>query len=178
MVVSSVLFSMSAFHFSFKKVRSVEQARGKWKCFDCLWRRPHGSGRNFDRLKSFTGHVFHTEPFKAIFVWPCNYAPTVQKQLTNWNRAIWLVYRTDTNGCGLWLFKRTLWWKNFMPEKLCTNQPILRFDVILQHDWPIEQCLLHVRVFLGGKTKKPCFDFFIHWLIKQIANSFRNCLNC
>ena len=26
--MSSVLFSMSAFHFSFKEVRSVEQARG------------------------------------------------------------------------------------------------------------------------------------------------------
>ena len=38
------------------------------------------------------------------------------------------------------------------------NQPILRYDVILQHD------------FFGGKTKSPCFDLFIHWLIKQITN--------
>ena len=160
---------MSAFHFSFKKVRSVEQARGKWKCFDCLWRRPHGSGRNFDRLKSFTEHDFHTEPFKAIFVWPCNNAPTVHKQLTKWNRAIWLVYRTDTNVCGLWLFKRTLWWENFMPEKLSTNQPILRFDVILQHDWPIEQCLLHIRVFLGRENEEAMF-----WSFHPLADKTNN----
>ena len=61
-----------------------------------------------------------------------------------------------------------------MPEELSRNQSILRFDVILQHDWPIEQCLLHIRVFFGGKTKSPCFDLFIHWLIKQITNNYRN----
>ena len=61
-----------------------------------------------------------------------------------------------------------------MPEELSRNQSILRFDVILQHDWPIEQCLLHIRVFFGGKTKRPCFDLFIHWLIKQITNNYRN----
>ena len=41
---------------------------------------------------------------------------TKQKQQTNRNRAIWLVYRTDTNARGFWLVKRTLGWKNFMPE--------------------------------------------------------------
>ena len=34
---------------------------------------------------------------------------------------------------------------------------IERFDWfierILQHDWPIEQCLLHIRVFLEGKRR-------------------------
>ena len=35
-------------------------------------------------------------------------------------------------------------------------------------------CLLHIRVFFGGKTKRPCFDLFIHWLIKQITNTYRN----
>ena len=60
----------------------------------------------------------------------------------------WLVYRTDTNARGFWLVK--------------------------QHDWPIEQCLLHIRIFFGGKTKRPCFDLFIHWLIKQITNTYGN----
>ena len=59
-------------------------------------------------------------------------------------------------------------------QELSRNQPILRFDVILQHDWPIEQCLLHIRVFFGRKTKSPCFDFFIHWLVKQITNTYWN----
>ena len=61
-----------------------------------------------------------------------------------------------------------------MPEELSRNQSILRFDVILQHDWPIEQYLLDMRVFFGGKTKSLCFDLFIHWLIKQITNTDRN----
>ena len=88
----------------------------------------------------------------------------------NGNRAIWLVYRTDTNARGFWLVKRTLGWKNFMPEELSRN----RFDVILQHDWSIEQCLLHIRVFFGGKTKSPCFDLFIHWPMKQITKTNQN----
>ena len=59
-------------------------------------------------------------------------------------------------------------------RELSRNQPILRFDVILQHDWPIEQCILHVRVFFGGKTKRLYFGLSIHWLIKQITNTYRN----
>ena len=61
-----------------------------------------------------------------------------------------------------------------MPEELSRNQPIVRFDVILQHGWPIEQCPLHIRVFFSGKTKRPCFDLIIHWLIKQITKTYRN----
>ena len=139
----------------------------------------------------------------AIFVWHWNEnARTKQKQQTNGNRAIWLVYnldpelfcacrgerlrahsqtrkhwgrewlvcRTDTNARSFKLVKRTVGWKNFMPKGLSRNQSILRFDVILQHDWPIEKCLLHIRVFFGRKTKSPCFDLFIHRLIKQIRN--------
>ena len=57
-----------------------------------------------------------------------------------------------------------------MPEELSRNC----FDVILQQDWSIEQCLLHIRVFFGGKTRRPWFDLSIHWLIKQITNTYRN----
>ena len=57
-----------------------------------------------------------------------------------------------------------------MPEELSRN----RFDIILQQDWPIEQCDLHIRVFFGRKTKSPCLVLFIHWLIKQIINTYRN----
>ena len=64
--------------------------------------------------------------------------------------------------------------KKLHARELSGNHSILRFDVILQHDWPIEQCLLHIRVFFGGKTKSPCFDLFIHWLIKQMTNTYRN----
>ena len=59
-------------------------------------------------------------------------------------------------------------------RQLSQNQPILHFDVILRHDWPIEQCLLHIMVFFGGKTKSPCFDLFIHWLTKEVTNTYRS----
>ena len=64
--------------------------------------------------------------------------------------------------------------KKLHVQERSRNQPILRFDVILQHDWSIKQCLLHIRVFFGGKTKTPCFDLFIHWLKKQITNTYSN----
>ena len=98
---------------------------------------------------------------RAIFVWPWNEnARTKQKQQTNENRAIWLVYRM-------------LRWKKLHARERSRNQSILRCDVILQRDWPSQQCLLHIRVFFGGKTKKPRFDLFIHWLIKQIKKTYR-----
>ena len=50
----------------------------------------------------------------------------------------------------------------------------LALTVTLQLDWLIEQCLLHSRVFFGGKTRSPCFDLFIHWLIKQITITYRS----
>ena len=54
---------------------------------------------------------------RAIFECPWNEnGRTKQKQQTNGNRAIWLVYRTDTNARGFWLVKRTLGWKNFTSE--------------------------------------------------------------
>ena len=46
--------------------------------------------------------------------------------------------------------------------------------VTLQHDWLIEQCLLHIRLLFGGKTNSLCSDLFIHWLINQITNTYRN----
>ena len=127
-----------------------------------LRRRPFSACNKGNRRRLHAGNHFAN---RAIFVWPWNEnARTKQKQQTNGNRAIWLVYRMDTNACGFWLVKRTLGW----------NKPILRFDVILRHNWPIEQCLLHITVFFGGKTRSPCFDLFIHWLIKQITNTYRN----
>ena len=62
-------------------------------------------------------------------------------------------------------------------RELSTNLPVPRFDVILQHDWLIEQCLPHIRVFFDEKTKNSCFDLlilFIHWLKKQITSTYRN----
>ena len=92
---------------------------------------------------------------------------------TKIERFDWSIERIQTRMAFGWSSERP-GEKNFTPEELSRNQSILRFDVILQHDWPIEQCLPHIRVFFGEKTKRPCFDLFIHWLIKQITNNYRN----
>ena len=84
----------------------------------------------------------------------------------------WFIERIQTRMAFGWLSKRSRK-KNSCP-RTSRNQCILRFDVILQHDWPIEQCLLHIRVFFGGKTKSPCFDLFIHWFMKQMTNTYQN----
>jgi len=39
------------------------------------------------------------------------------------------------------------------PRELSRNQPILCLDVILQHDWPIEQCHLILGFSLAGKRR-------------------------
>ena len=94
-------------------------------------------------------------------VWPWNEnARTKQKQQTNGNKAIWLVYRTDTNAPGFWLVKRTLGWKTFMPEELSRNC----FDVILQYDWSIEQCLSILGFSLAVKQRRHVLIFLsIGW---------------
>ena len=77
-------------------------------------------------------------------------ARTKQKQQTTGNRAIWLVYRADTNACGFWLIKRT-------PSGEKTSCPrtsrINRFFALTSY------CnrLFNIRVFFGGKTNRPCF---------------------
>ena len=134
-------------------------------------------GMTWQRIRgsiSLKKNKTHRWLVRAIFVWPWNEnARTKQKQQTNGNRTIWLVCRRDTNACSFCLvIKRTLRLKKLHAQELSRNPSILRFDVILQHVWPIEQCLLYIRVFGGGKTKSPCFDLFIHWLIKQITKTY------
>ena len=76
----------------------------------------------------------------------------------NWNnkrkeieRFDWFIDRIQTRVAFDWLSE--LSGEKFHALELSRNQSILHFDVILQHDWPIEQCLLHIRVFFGGKTR-------------------------
>ena len=92
-------------------------------------------------------------------------------QRTEIERIDWFIERIQMHVAFGWISERSSE-KNVMPEELSRNQSILRFHVILQDDWSIEQCLLHISVFFGGKTKRPCFDLFIHWLIKQIKNTY------
>ena len=91
---------------------------------------------------------------------------------TEIERFDWFVERIQTCVAFGWLSERS--GEKLHARELSRNQPILRCDVIQQHNWPIEQCLLHIRVVFGGKTKRPCFDLFIRWLIKQVTNTYRN----
>ena len=115
--------------------------------------------------------------YRSIFKWPWNEnARTKQKQHRNWNRAIWLDYRTDINPRGFWLVKRTFGWKNFMPENFLE---IKRYFTWTSYHNTIGHGQLNIafsilEFFFGGKTKRLCFDLFIHWLIKQITNTYRN----
>ena len=99
---------------------------------------------------------------------------TKQKQQTNRNRVIWLVYWVGTNAHGFWLVKRTPWWKNFMPENFLE---INRYFALISYCNTIGQlnnALSILGFSLAGKKRSPCFDLFIHWLIKQITNTYLN----
>ena len=84
----------------------------------------------------------------------------------------WFIERIQTRVGFGWLANARV--KKLHARELSRSQSILPFDVILQLDWPMEKCLFHIRIFFGGKTKSPCFDLFIHWLIKQITNTYGN----
>ena len=65
---------------------------------------------------------------------------------TEIERLDWSIKRIQTRVAFGWLSERSR-------KKLSRTQPILRVDVILQHDWLIEQCLLNIRVSLAGKRR-------------------------
>ena len=91
---------------------------------------------------------------------------------TEIDRFDWFVERIQTRVAFGWLSERS-GIKTSCPKNFLEINRYLALTVILQHDWLIEQCLLHIRVFFGGKTRNPCFDLFIHWLIKLITITSR-----
>ena len=82
----------------------------------------------------------------------------------------WFVERIQTLVAFDWLSERS-GEKTSHARELSRNQSILRFDVMLQDHWPIEQCPPHIRVFFGGKTKSACFDLFPKPLFKVIRKA-------
>ena len=52
------------------------------------------------------------------------------------------------------------WLRERSGEKASCPRTLLRLDVILQHGWPIEQFLLFIRVFFGGKTERVHVSIF------------------
>ena len=61
-------------------------------------------------------------------------------QRTEIERIDWFIERIQMHVAFGWISERSSE-KYVMPEELSRNQSILRFHVILQDDWSIEQCL-------------------------------------
>ena len=78
------------------------------------------------------------------------------------------------NARGFWLVKRTVRWKNFKLENFLEIYRYFALTSYCNTTGQSNKCFLHTRVFFGGKTKIPCFDLFIHWLIEQIMNTYQN----
>ena len=79
--------------------------------------------------------------------------------------AIWLVYRTDTNARGFWLVKRTLGWKNFMPENFLE---INRYFALTSYCNTIGQSSYAFSIlwFLWGENEEAMFWSFHPWADK------------
>ena len=104
----------------------------------------------------------------AIFLWNWNEnAQTKQKQQTNGNRAIWLLYRTDTNVRGFWLVKRTFGWKNFMPGNFLEINQSFALTSYCNTIGQLNNAFFILGFSLVGNRRVHVL--FIHWLIKQIT---------
>ena len=60
---------------------------------------------------------------------------------TEIERFDWFIERIQTRVAFGWLSER--------PRTSQKSNDTSLFEVTQQHDWPIEQCLLHIRVFFG-----------------------------
>ena len=91
------------------------------------------------------------------------------KQYTNGIRAIWLVYRTDTNARGFWLVKQTHGWKNFMPENFPEINQYFALTSYCNTIGQSNNTFSTLRFSLVGKRR-------VHVLIfdKKITNTYRN----
>ena len=78
---------------------------------------------------------------------------------TEIERFVWFIERIRTLVSFGWLSER-LGEKKFVPENCPEINRILRYDVILQHDWAIEQCLLQIGVQQRQRIKNDVQNIF------------------
>ena len=81
------------------------------------------------------------------------------------------IERIQTRVAFGWLSERS-GEKNFMPENFLE---INRYFALTSYCNTIGQSknAFSILRFFWRKTKRPCFDLFIQWLIKQIANTYQ-----
>ena len=60
-----------------------------------------------------------------------------------------------------------------LARELSGNQSILRFDVIMQHDWPIVQRFSILGFSLGEKRRVHALIFSSIKFLKQITNTYQ-----
>ena len=89
------------------------------------------------------------------------------------NKAIWLVYRTDTKARGFWLFKRTLEWKNVIPENFLEINRYFALTSYCNTIGQLNNAFSILAFFLAG-NEESMFCSFHHWMIKQITNTSWN----
>ena len=96
---------------------------------------------------------------------------TENNKPTEIERFDWFIQRIQTR--VVFDCQRTLGWKTFMPENFLE---INRYFALTPYCNTVGQSnnAFPILGFSGGKTKRPCFDLFIHWLIKQITNTYQN----
>ena len=113
------------------------------------------------------------ECIRAIFVRPwTENARTKQEQQTTEIEQFDRFCRTDTNAGGFWSERSGE--KTSYPESFLE---INRYLALTSYCYTIGQSNNAFSIAgssLAGKTKRPCFDLFNHWLIKQITDTYRN----
>ena len=115
-------------------------------------------------------------PNRAIFAWPLKWKRANKTEKKNKRTEIerfdWFIERIQTRVAFGWLSERpaenTSCPKNFLE----LNQ----YFALTSYCNTIGQSnnAFSILGFFSWKTKSPCFDLFIHWLIKQITITYRN----
>jgi len=121
--------------------------------------------------------LFHIEQFSYDLEMKTHKQNRKNKQ-TEMEQFDWFIKRIQMSVAFGWLILNAQV-KKLHAQELSRNQPILCFDVELQNDWPIEQSLLRIRVFFGGKTKRLTNTYRDHfsWSYKNHSNCV-HCLPC
>ena len=91
---------------------------------------------------------------------------------TEIERIDWFIERTQTRVAFGWLSERS-GEKTSCPRTLQKSIDTLLWRHIATR-LANQTMIFHVRIFFGGKTKSPSCDLLIHWLIKQITNTYLN----
>ena len=117
-------------------------------------------------------------PNRAIFAWPLKWKRAnktekkKQNKRTEIERFDWFIERIQTRVAFGWLSERSAEKTSCPKNFLELNQ----YFALTSYCNTIGQSnnAFSILGFFSGKTKSPCFDLFIHWLIKQITIIYRN----